>query len=345
MFRSIAAFLLAPFPAALFQAIVVAIWPKAGTGVFEHPSSMFVAICLTFYIFGSIFGLPLWRFLRKRRPLTLRNHAFVGMVAMAFPVILGLGWVAFREGFSAYIAIYNISFFAAGGAAAGALFYLVRHARKAASASYAVTDPRPIAADAPYTFFLPTANELAAIGPSDLVKLMFDYPHQTAKWAAERMWVTVTEADGDLLRGTLANQPDEPTSPLVLGNEVVFQRHNVLAIEWEHPETAPASPSQKEYWDRCLVDDCILDGLEPVEYIYREEPDMQQDGDTYPDSGWRIRGRQGPASDADMEARKFSYVALGAVLNRDDSWLRWIDAPIGTALMRDFDRNIYVARE
>src|SRR3546814_1942806 len=90
---------------------------------------------------------------------------------------------------------------------------------------------------------------------------------------------------------------------------------------------------------------CPLRSPEPVEFIYREEPDMQQDGDTYPDSGWRIRGRQGSASDADMEARKSSYVALGAVLNRDDSWLRWIDAPVGTALMRDFDRNIYVAQE
>src|SRR3546814_13282525 len=90
---------------------------------------------------------------------------------------------------------------------------------------------------------------------------------------------------------------------------------------------------------------CPLRSPEPVEFIYREEPDMQQDGDTYPDSGWRIRGRQGSASDADMEARKSSYVALGAVLNRDDRWRRWIDAPVGTALVRDFDRNIYVAQE
>jgi hypothetical protein len=43
-----------------------------------------------------------------------------------------------------------------------------------------------------------------------------------------------------------------------------------------------------------------------------------------------------------MEERKFSYVALGAVLNRDDSWVSWIDAPIGTALMRDLELNTYV---
>ena len=215
---------------------------------------------------------------------------------------------------------------------------------KATSPSYDLVDPRIIANEAPYTFFLPTSDQLAAVTPSDLVKLMFDYPHKTENWAAERMWVTVKETEGDLLRGVLANQPDEPTSPLSLGDAIAFQRHHILAIEWEHPETAPATSTEKEFWDRCLVDDCVLDGQEPVEFLYREQPDMQQDGDKYPDSGWRIRGRQGSATDSEMDARKLSYVALGAVLNRDDSWLPWIDAPVGTALMRDFDTDEYAAQ-
>lgn len=208
--------------------------------------------------------------------------------------------------------------------------------------SYIVTDPRPLAAGASYTFFLPGEAELAAIRQQDHVKLLFDYPHQTETWAAERMWVKVTHVEGDRLRGELDNEPDEPTSPLVLGQMVDFQRHHILAIQWAHPENAPQSPESREYWSRCLVDDCILEGLEPVEFIYREKPDMAQDGDRYPDSGWRIRGRQGNATDADMEARKLSYVALGAVLNRDDSWLAWIDEPVGTALMRDFTTGTYV---
>lgn len=211
--------------------------------------------------------------------------------------------------------------------------------------AYTLTDPRPIAADAPYTFFLPSNEELEAVTSADLVKLMFDYPHQTEKWAAERMWVTVRHVEGDYLQGELANEPDEPTSPLTLGEAVEFQRHHILAIQWEHPETAPPPPEYREYWDRCLVDDCVLEGLEPVEYIYREEPDMAQEGDKYPDSGWRIRGRQGDATNADMEARKFSYVALGAVLNRDDSWLAWLDEPVGTALMRDLDIGRYVPQD
>jgi hypothetical protein len=211
-------------------------------------------------------------------------------------------------------------------------------------AGYDIEDPRPIAAKARYTYFLPSAEEVAAVAAGDLVKLSFEYTHATEKWGGERMWVIVETSSGSLLRGTLDNNPDEPTSPLKAGDLLTFERHQILAIQWADPSTAPAPGPVREYWGRCLVDNCVLDGTEPVEYLYREEPDLADEGDTYPDSGWRIRGRMGDASDAEIEAREARYVALGAVLNRDDSWLHLIDAPVGSRFMRDFEQGTYQAK-
>lgn len=207
---------------------------------------------------------------------------------------------------------------------------------------YVVLDPRPDAARAPYTFFLPSSSEVAAVGKGDLVKLMFEYTHDVEKWSIEQMWVIVLEVEGEAIRGLLDNDPFEPTSKLTAGDMILFERHDILAIRWSRPEPNPRPNDYREYWDRCLVDKCVLDGTEPVEFLYREEPDMASEGDKHPDSGWRIRGRMGDATDEEAEARQIAYVALGAVLNRDDSWLHLIDEPIGTAMMRDFDTGKYV---
>ncbi|GHD03054.1 immunity protein Imm33 domain-containing protein [Novosphingobium pokkalii] len=211
--------------------------------------------------------------------------------------------------------------------------------------NYYLDDPRLRAAAAPYTFFLPSAAEIAAVHPNDLVKLLFEYTHETEEYAGERMWVKVRRAEGNQLSGMLDNQPYEPTSSLKPGDAISFERHHILAIIWDRPDEAPPSSEYREYWERCLVDDCVLDGSEPIEYLYREEPDMAQEGDKHADSGWRVRGRFNGASDEELAERKASYVALGAVLNRDDSWLAWIDEPAGIRLTRNFETGIYVSEE
>ncbi|MFO0000061.1 MAG: DUF2185 domain-containing protein, partial [bacterium] len=103
----------------------------------------------------------------------------------------------------------------------------------------------------------------------------------------------------------------------------------------------PRTEGPKDYWDRCLVDSAALKGLRPVDYVYREEPETRAD-DRFPDSGWRVRASIVDPEASEVEDEGVEYVALGAVLNKDDSWIDLLDAPVGSAFLRDFDTNTWV---
>lgn len=72
---------------------------------------------------------------------------------------------------------------------------------------------------------------------------------------------------------------------------------------------------------------------------------MTREGDAFPDSSWRMGGRQGEATEAELDNRQVCYVAIGLVLNQDESWLVLIEEPEGAAFLRDFERGVYVPVE
>jgi hypothetical protein len=125
MLRKIGGFLLAPLPAALFQSIVVALWPKPGRGVFEHPPSMFAVICIYFWLFSLLLGLPAWLIVRKRRSVTFETFVLIGLFVGLLPICVPLAVLAARSQASVYLVTYNVLLFALGGMTAGALFWLI----------------------------------------------------------------------------------------------------------------------------------------------------------------------------------------------------------------------------
>lgn len=67
---------------------------------------------------------------------------------------------------------------------------------------YEVLDPRPFAASAPYTYFLPDMELLKAVGVGDHVKAVLRAVPASEKYDAERMWIRVSSVNADWLEVT-----------------------------------------------------------------------------------------------------------------------------------------------
>lgn len=124
--RKVFAFLVSPFPGALIQSVVVAVWPKKeGYGVFAHPESMFVFMCLLVYVFGLVLGVPAAIFLARRKLVNLRSYVVAGIGVILTPIVIVVSLGVVRQSVTAYAALYNLAYFCLSGACAGALFWSI----------------------------------------------------------------------------------------------------------------------------------------------------------------------------------------------------------------------------
>jgi len=138
MLRFVLAFLLAPLPAALLHAILVALWPRPGLGIYQHPVSMFATMCLFHYALGLLLGLPLYLALRRRIANRLRAYALGGLLIVLVPMAIGIGWSLAHVRVPFWSAAYSFLRFGTGGLLTGAAFWLVlRPDRRAVAADKA----------------------------------------------------------------------------------------------------------------------------------------------------------------------------------------------------------------
>lgn len=199
-----------------------------------------------------------------------------------------------------------------------------------------ICDPRPLALQNPYTFRLPTAEEVAHLAPGHTVKLIFESVPEGRDYKAERMWVTITHRDGARFLGRLDNLPlDIPQ--LAPEAEVSFAAHQIIGVFWRTAADRArfSDPEHDRWFARAEVDPRITRDGAPVRYIRRETP-LEAGGD-YPDTGWRILSEPG----GDWRATETQSCAIGLVLNRDDSILPYLDAPVGSAFRRTADHEAF----
>lgn len=102
---------------------------------------------------------------------------------------------------------------------------------------YSIDDGEAMHRSAPETYCIPSAQERAAVQPGDYVRLTFRLNVESFS-IAERMWVQITQREGDSYIGRLANTPKDIRA-LQFGDLVRFKARNVIKIA-----AADASSSQ-----------------------------------------------------------------------------------------------------
>jgi len=221
---------------------------------------------------------------------------------------------------------------------------------KKAFGRYTINDPRPIAKEAPYTFYLPEPAEINILRPNDLVKLQFVGTTFGFYNGIERMWVIINEINNDSFVGLLDNDPIW-LDQLKAGDKIKFAKHHI--VDWDLADNSDDRlkgihiEGNYQYLNRCLVDNRILDGSRKPTHIQRDAPNVptkEEIEKEHQDSGWWIYSwcEKDDVAEYGFNDDNISYVALGAVLNKDDSWLHLIDSPSKTAYELDFKRNEFI---
>ena len=192
-------------------------------------------------------------------------------------------------------------------------------------ASWTLRDSSETAREFKYTFYKPSELEISQVNSGENVKLIFDFVSDDPDAPeAERMWVIVDQIgqDGTFV-GSLDNTP-RWIKDLQPGDTIEFDSRHIINTEHDDPDNIV-----NRYRPRCFVTNRILRDSQPIGYLYREEPDTEQD------SGWRFLA--GDESDDYMQdAGNLEFVSIGAVLNKDDSVLDLLEEPTGSA----FERNV-----
>lgn len=197
--------------------------------------------------------------------------------------------------------------------------------------SWHLADADELAAEFKYTFYKPSPEVLRKIVVGEVVKLIFRFESTDPEApAAERMWVLVDEIGGHGgFKGHLDNEPRH-IADLKLGDPVAFTACHIIATEHDDDDNLV-----EKYIKRCFVTNHVLREGKPAGYLYREQPDDEED------SGWRITAND--ESDEYMEdSKNCAYVSLGAVLNQDDSFVELLESPVGSAFVRDPESGRFV---
>lgn len=168
-------------------------------------------------------------------------------------------------------------------------------------------------AEFPYTFYIPSKQVIDILSVGDIVKLRFVGETEKDGLAGERMWVEITNRNGDNFKGILTNEP-YGLNDLTVGQEILFKTEHICDTEYKD-----SSSSKWDYYfdTKVIVSNDALDKRE-FNFMLRDNPNGEQD------SGWTVLS--GYEDDEFVNnPDNLQCVSIGVILNIDDSILDFVD--------------------
>jgi len=190
--------------------------------------------------------------------------------------------------------------------------------------SWKLAGAQKLADEFPYTFHKPSKEVVSQLKAENQAKLIFEYESDDPEApSAERMWVEITEVKNGVFSGYLDNEPAY-INDLKHKDPIEFRECHIIDTDINDPVPSITD----KYIKRCFVTNNILYDGQSVGYLYREEPDNDED------SGWRFT--TGTETDEYMDdSNNLSCVSLGAVLREDDHCLPLLEREKGVAFVKD----------
>lgn len=167
--------------------------------------------------------------------------------------------------------------------------------------------------ESPYTFYKPSEEVINSLEVGDLVKLIFFVESDEDGYRGERMWVEIIERNGNDFVGKLENKPYR-LKDLNRGQEINFRPEHICETEYEDEES-----TKLDYYFNTLIT-VSIDVLDKNEFnfLLRDQPSDDSD------SGWVVLSGY-EEEEFSNNPDNFQIVALGVMLNIDDSILSFIN--------------------
>jgi hypothetical protein len=187
--------------------------------------------------------------------------------------------------------------------------------------SWKLADSEEWAKKNKYTFYKPSKMITNQLKVKDAVMLQFDF--KSIRSGYERMWVEITDIDNKKFIGKLGNMPLH-IHELNPGDTIKFDHKHIIG----HNLNVTEPNLIDKYSLECYVSNQVFKEGARIDLLFREESEDVEI------SGWAFLSGNEPEGYFKDE-NNVTFMKLGDVLAKDDSFIELLDSKIGSRFGRN----------